>query len=73
MLTSILKAKEAIQEPMECPAMTREVVGEPLAYPVTAAVVLGNLCVAYVLALTALPWWASILPWWASASSALPW
>ncbi len=46
MLTSIIKAQEDIQEPMECPAMTREIVGETIAYPVKAAVDIGNLSVA---------------------------
>ncbi len=38
MLVAILKAKEAIQEPLECPAMTREVVCGPAAYPVTLGI-----------------------------------
>ncbi len=73
MLTSVLKIKEAIQKPLECTALTREVVGEPMAYPITAVVIIGNLSVAYVSASSTPSWWASVPPWWASASSAPPW
>ncbi len=63
MLAAILKAKEAIQEPLECPTMTRKVVYGPAAYPVKITVVIKNRYMPY----------GSVPLWWASASSAPPW
>ncbi len=74
MITSVLKDEVAMREPLEYPALAKEAVCDPAAYPVVVAV--GNLSVPYVPVTPAPLWRATALsapPWWASASSASPW